>query len=108
MIAERARRPAAGAPVRAGSTIFRPQWSPALCLAHTGSSRQASRDWRVIPSPVPTLGSLDGALHVPSLLHRKVDGGSAQGAARPHGSDRADTGGPGSQDLGGWLSVWRV
>ena len=31
----------AGAPVRAGSTIFKPQWSPALCLAHVGR-RQAS------------------------------------------------------------------
>ena len=33
----------AGAPVRAGSTIFRPQWSPALCLAHAGTSRRASQ-----------------------------------------------------------------
>jgi len=33
----------AGAPVRAGSTIFRPQWSPALCLARVGRSRRASR-----------------------------------------------------------------
>src|SRR6266702_6524180 len=33
----------AGAPARAGSTIFRPQWSPALCLAHAGRSRRASQ-----------------------------------------------------------------
>jgi len=33
----------AGAPVRAGSTIFRPQGFAALCLARAGSSRRASQ-----------------------------------------------------------------
>src|SRR5580700_7808744 len=28
---------------QAGSTIFRPQWSPARCLAHAGRSRRASQ-----------------------------------------------------------------
>ena len=32
----------AGAPVRAGSTIFRPQWSPARCVARVGRSRRVS------------------------------------------------------------------
>ena len=32
----------AGAPVQAGSTICRPQWSPACCLAHVGRSRRVS------------------------------------------------------------------
>jgi len=33
----------AGAPVRAGSTIFRPQGFAAPCLAHADSSRRASQ-----------------------------------------------------------------
>jgi hypothetical protein len=36
------------------------------------------RDWQVIPSPeIPPEENLDDALHVPGLLYRQVDGGSA-------------------------------
>src|SRR5260370_38685004 len=76
-------------------------------LRHVASPTSAEaarrhRDWQVIPSPVPPEGNLDDAVHVPSLLYRKVDGGSAQGAAKPRGSDQADTGRPGCQDRAGW------
>jgi hypothetical protein len=63
--------------------------------------RGAIDESQLVARPCP----LDGSLHVPSLLCCKVDGGSVQGAARPRGSDHADTGGSGSKDLDGWLSV---
>ena len=44
----------AGAPVRAGSTIFRPQWSRPVALPTSAEADGCHWGWQVIRSPVPT------------------------------------------------------
>jgi hypothetical protein len=60
----------AGAPVRAGSAIFRSQWFPALRFAWAGRNCGASRGLAGGPfACARPEGNLDDALHVPGLLH---------------------------------------